>query len=55
MSAEITEALGHTVILHAEGKGIFDIEADGHLVFSKYRVGRFPEPGEATRSIQALG
>jgi len=25
------------------------------LVFSKYRVGRFPEPGEAARVIQALG
>jgi len=55
VSAEITEALGYTVILHAEGKGIFDIEVDGHLVFSKYRVGRFPEPGEATRIVQALG
>jgi selT/selW/selH-like putative selenoprotein len=55
VSAEIAEALGRDVILHAEGKGIFDIEVDGHLVFSKYRVGRFPEPGEAARVIQALG
>jgi len=25
---------------------------DGHLVFSKKHVGRFPEPGEVTASIR---
>lgn len=54
MSAEIREALGVEVILLAEGKGIFDIEVDGRLVFSKYSVGRFPEPGEAVRLIGTL-
>ena len=30
-----------------EGKGgIFDVEVDGKLIFSKKKVGRFPEKGE---------
>jgi len=34
--------------LFAEGKGIFDVVADGHLIYSKYETGRFPEPNEVT-------
>jgi len=26
--------------------GIFDVDVDGKLVFSKHKLGRFPEPGE---------
>ncbi|MCI0548366.1 MAG: Rdx family protein [Candidatus Rokubacteria bacterium] len=26
--------------------GVFDVRADGDLIFSKYDSGRFPEPGE---------
>lgn len=26
--------------------GIFDVTVDGEIVFSKHKVGRFPEPGE---------
>jgi selT/selW/selH-like putative selenoprotein len=33
-------------------KGIFDVAADGKLVFSKYRAGRFPEPGEVAAALR---
>jgi hypothetical protein len=33
------------------GKGQFDVNADGRLVFSKRAVGRFPQPGEILTSL----
>ncbi|MCB0405115.1 MAG: Rdx family protein [Bdellovibrionales bacterium] len=27
-------------------RGIFDVKADGKLVFSKFKTGRFPQAGE---------
>ena len=33
-------------------KGVFDVAADGKLVFSKYRAGRFPEPGEVAAALR---
>ncbi len=32
--------------------GIFDVEADGRLVFSKHKAGRFPENEEVVRLLQ---
>ena len=53
MSAEIAAIPGIDLTLHAEGKGIFDIEVDGGaLIFSKYQVGRFPEEGEIAQLIR---
>jgi selT/selW/selH-like putative selenoprotein len=38
-----------------EGKdGVFDVVVDGQLVFSKHRVGRFPDTGEVEAAIRAL-
>jgi len=34
--------------------GIFDVVADGKLVFSRHRAGRFPDAGEAVRAIREL-
>jgi selenoprotein W-related protein len=28
--------------------GVFDVEVDGALVYSKKQTGRFPDPGEVT-------
>jgi len=36
------------------GGGIFDVEVDGKLVFSKHETGRFPEPREVLDRITAL-
>ena len=52
MSAEIAAIPGINLTLHAEGKGIFDVEVDGALIFSKYQIGRFPEEGEIAGLIQ---
>lgn len=38
--------MANEIILHADGKGIFDVTVDGELIYSKYQTGRFPEPGE---------
>jgi selT/selW/selH-like putative selenoprotein len=40
------------VELLAEGKGIFDVKVDGTLIFSKYEINRFPEPGEVSGLIR---
>jgi selT/selW/selH-like putative selenoprotein len=31
--------------------GVFDVVADGRLVFSKARAGRFPEPEEVIEAL----
>jgi predicted Rdx family selenoprotein len=33
------------------GHGQFDVVVDGDTVFSKQRLGRFPEPGEIARLV----
>lgn len=33
--------------------GIFDVEVDGRLVFSKHDEGRFPEPGEVVARMRS--
>jgi hypothetical protein len=30
---------------------VFDVKVDGRVVFSKFSLGRFPDPGEVVRSI----
>jgi selT/selW/selH-like putative selenoprotein len=32
--------------------GVFDVVVDDRLVFSKHRVGRFPDPGEVMKAIK---
>ena len=53
MSAEIAAIPGINLTLHAEGKGIFDVEVDGAMIFSKYLVGRFPEEGEIAQLMRS--
>lgn len=37
-----------------EGKGgVFEVEVDERLVFSKKQEKRFPEPGEVERELEA--
>ena len=53
MAAELSSELGIEAELIGGTKGIFDVRVDEELVFSKYEVGRFPEPGEVTRAVGA--
>jgi len=41
--------------LIASGGGVFEIEVDGRLVFSKRDLDRFPEDGEVVAAIAKLG
>jgi selenoprotein W-related protein len=34
--------------------GIFDVTADGALVYSKHATGRFPENAEVLRTLRSL-
>jgi selT/selW/selH-like putative selenoprotein len=36
-------------------KGIFDVEVDGNLVFSKHQAGRFPQYQEVPTAITMAG
>jgi selenoprotein W-related protein len=31
--------------------GVFEVEVDGRLIFSKKKLGRFPEPGEIEKLL----
>lgn len=50
MSAEL-EGTGAEVELIGGGGGIFDVEIDGTLVFSRFESNRFPQPGEIVRFL----
>ncbi len=54
MAAEIRSARGIEAELVKGSGGIFDVELDGTMVFSKHAEGRFPEPGEVLEKIAAI-
>lgn len=53
MAAELEKELGAEVTLIKGSGGVFDVEADGRLVYSKARTGRFPDPGEVPAVVKA--
>lgn len=53
LAAELRDAFGVEARLIKGGGGIFDVIADGDLVFSKHQVHRFPDDGEVTDRIKA--
>jgi hypothetical protein len=40
-------------VLIEGSKGIFDVKADGKLIYSKYATNRQAEPGELARLLKA--
>ncbi len=48
----IQEATGVEPKLIKGGGGIFDVQADGELIFSKHEVGRFPEDEEVLAKLR---
>ncbi|MDA8163778.1 MAG: Rdx family protein [Desulfobacteraceae bacterium] len=50
LEAELREKFGADVTLVPGTGGVLEVTADGREVFSKAKMGRFPEPGE----IEAL-
>ena len=52
MADELHKAFGLEAKLVPGRNGIFDVIADDNLVFSKFEVGRFPEPGEVANKLK---
>ena len=55
MAAELRAAHGVEAELVAGRGGVFEVEVDGVLIFSKRDTGRFPEPGEVAELIGGMG
>jgi len=54
--ALLQDELGLEAELHEGGGGVYDVVADGELVFSKHESGRFPEDREILDALkQRLG
>jgi len=46
LAAELEEALNAEVQITPSTGGVFEIEDQGVLIFSKHQLGRFPHEGE---------
>ena len=55
MAAAIKDELGIESTLIKGDRGIFDVKADGALVFSKYEKERFPTHDEVLAALRARG
>lgn len=53
MAAKIKDKLGVDAELIEGERGIFDVRADGDLVFSKYEVDDFPDEDALVSELQA--
>ena len=52
MAEELHNAFGVKANLVLGHNGIFDVIVDGEKIFSKFKVGRFPNPGEVTSKLK---
>ena len=55
MAADLKQRFGVESILKPGHGGVFDVFADGTLVYSKKETKRFPNPGEVDALIEKLG
>ena len=51
MSAEVEKTTGAIPILTPGSGGIFDVKLNDSLIFSKHRLGRFPNDGEVAEIL----
>jgi selT/selW/selH-like putative selenoprotein len=54
LAAELKNEFGVQARLIRGGGGIYDVTVDGEVVFSKFRAGRFPDPGEVAKILRRL-
>ena len=54
LAAEIQEAMRLGSELIPGGEGVFDVVVDRKKIFSKDQEGRFPDPGEILKLLEAL-
>jgi selenoprotein W-related protein len=52
-ASELESRFGTAVTLIPSAGGVFEVEVDGNIIFSKRRERRFPEMDELTASIEA--
>jgi selT/selW/selH-like putative selenoprotein len=54
----LAAALSRELKINAElvkgSKGIFDVAADGKMIFSKYAEGRYPKEAEIVQALRQL-
>ncbi|MBI5763393.1 MAG: SelT/SelW/SelH family protein [Planctomycetes bacterium] len=46
------DEVGVDPVLVKGSGGVFDVECDGRLLYSKHKTGRFPEPFEVINQIK---
>jgi predicted Rdx family selenoprotein len=51
LAATIKKKYGIEPELIGGGGGIFDVKADGRMIFSKHEAGRFPEEAEVIDAL----
>ena len=52
MAAELKQEFGiDSKLIEGEG-GVFDVKANGRLIYTKAKTFSFPEPGEITKLIR---
>jgi len=51
LAAQIKESVDCEPELIAGDNGVFDVEVDGRLIFSKHETGRFPEDEEILEKL----
>ena len=49
---ELMDNFGFSSELIESSGGVFEIKANGHLIFSKKQLERFPNPGEIVKFIE---
>jgi len=54
LAATLKDHFGAEVELIEGDKGVFDVVADGDLIYSKHTTGRFPENQEIVQKLQNL-
>jgi len=54
LAAKIETVLGVVSSLIPAGRGIFDVVAEGDLVYSKYKTGTFPDADELVDQLAGL-
>jgi selT/selW/selH-like putative selenoprotein len=53
LAAELKNAFGIEADLIPSSNGAFDVSVDGKIIFSRYEVFRFPDPGEIAALIKS--
>ena len=53
MSAEVEKTTGAITILTPGSGGIFDVSLNDNLIFSKHKLGRFPNDGEVAELLNS--